>query len=118
MFTSNFLGWNPTAVKKFVDPYEAKLAAALAANPPDEPVKAPEPVAVTAASVGGAFKDPLANPMDLETIKAGAAGIDPTKKEQYLSDADFEKVLGSPRGEFNQMKAWKQNQIKKAKGLF
>jgi len=33
IFTSNFLGWNPTAVKKFVDPYEAKLAAALAANP-------------------------------------------------------------------------------------
>jgi len=45
-------------------------------------------------------------------------GVDPTKKEQYLSDADFEKVLGSPRGEFNNFKAWKQNQIKKAKGLF
>lgn len=46
------------------------------------------------------------------------AGVDPTKKEQYLSDAEFASVMGSPRGEFNALKPWKQSQIKKAKGLF
>jgi len=57
--------------------------------------------------------------VDYDKLKeGGVAGVDPTMKEQYLSDAEFEKVLGSPRGEFNNMKAWKQNQLKKAKGLF
>jgi hypothetical protein len=46
------------------------------------------------------------------------AGVDPRKREQYLSDADFEKVLGSPRAEFNAFKPWKQQQVKKAAGLF
>merc|ERR1719162_803151 len=36
MFTCNFLGWDAEASKKFVDPYEAKLAAAMASNPADE----------------------------------------------------------------------------------
>ena len=44
--------------------------------------------------------------------------VDPTKREQYLSDADFEKVLGSPRAQFNALKPWKQAQLKKVAGLF
>lgn len=118
MFTSNFLGWNPTAVKKFVDPYEAKLAAALAANPADAPPAPAKRPSIGASVLDQDFKDPSTTKFTVDELKAGAAGADPTKKEQYLSDADFEKVMGSPRGEFNNMKAWKQNQIKKAKGLF
>ena len=54
-----------------------------------------------------------------EELKGGVpAGVDPTKKEQYLSDADFEKIMKSPRSEFNEMKAWKQAQLKKAAGLY
>lgn len=34
VFTSLFLGWEPRAVKAFVDPYQAKLDAIKAANPP------------------------------------------------------------------------------------
>ena len=37
---------------------------------------------------------------------------------RYLRDDEFEKVLGSPRAEFNKLKPWKQNQLKKAAGLF
>jgi len=121
IFTSNFLGWNPTAVKKFVDPYEAKLAAALAANPAEAPAPPPakRPSAASASAGGGDFKDPKDLVVDYDKLKeGGVVGVDPTMKEQYLSDAEFEKVLGSPRGEFNNMKAWKQNQLKKAKGLF
>ena len=36
MFTCNFLGWDAEKSQKFVDPYEAKLAAAMASNPADE----------------------------------------------------------------------------------
>jgi len=121
IFTANFLGWNPSATKKFVDPYEAKLAAIEAANPVVE--EAPPPVKRPSAASGAVFdaefKDPSALKVDYaELAKGNVPGVDPTKKEQYLSDAEFEKVLGSPRGEFNAMKPWKQNQIKKAKGLF
>merc|ERR1711907_412672 len=108
---------NPTAVKKFIDPYEAKLKAIEDANPKDEPAPVKQPT-VEAVAVDASFKDPSAHKVDYETLKKGAVpGVDPTKKEQYLSDAEFEKVLGSPRGEFNKLKPWKQNQIKKTTGL-
>jgi len=90
-----------------------------AKNPKDEPAAAPPPKPTTPSVVPGDAKDPSSFKVDYETLKSSMpAGVDPTKKEQYLSDAEFEKVMGSPRGEFNAMKPWKQSQIKKAKGLF
>jgi len=129
IFTCNFLGWDASKKKVFVDPYEAKLQAALAANPVDvsEP-EPPEPVKRT--SVGSAevfsqdFKDPSGGTyaINYEELKKPTdqlpEGVDPRKREQYLSDTEFEKVLGSPRGVFNNLKPWKQNQLKKAAGLF
>ena len=82
------------------------------------------------AILSGDFADPAANGVrgkyslaQLQASKAGnadthLADVDPTKKEQYLSDADFEKYMKSPRSEFNAMKLWKQQQIKKAAGLY
>jgi len=120
LFTANFLGWAPDTKKKFIDPYEAKLAAMQADNPKDEPAAAPPPKRPSASGiVMGDSKDPSSFKVDYEALKGALPpGVDPTKKEQYLSDAEFEKVMGSPRGEFNAMKPWKQSQIKKAKGLF
>ena len=43
---------------------------------------------------------------------------DPRKREQYLKDDEFIKALGSPRSEFEKLKPWKQQQLKKAAGLF
>ncbi|MBN3299062.1 VILI protein, partial [Amia calva] len=45
-------------------------------------------------------------------------GVDPTKKEEYLSDADFKTLLGTTRSDFYRMPAWRQKQLKKAAGLF
>jgi len=56
-----------------------------------------------------------------DALKGGGdppSGVDPAQKEQYLNDDDFVKVLGSPRAEFNLLKPWKKNQLKKAAGLF
>ena len=62
---------------------------------------------------------PGSNSFSYEELKGDLpAGVDPTKKEQYLSDADFERIMKSPRAEFNEMKAWKRNQIKKAASLY
>jgi len=120
MFQANFLGWDESKKKTFVDPYEARLAKIKAANPaepePEKPVPTPPPAApVTAPGDGYTLNyETLKKPSDAPELK----GLDLMKKEQYLSDTEFEKVLGSPRGEFNAMKPWKQNQIKKAAGLF
>ncbi|KAJ8272470.1 hypothetical protein GJAV_G00089460 [Gymnothorax javanicus] len=53
------------------------------------------------------------------------AGVDPLRLELYLSDEDFEgvgdsgkKVLSMPREEYGQLPAWKQVNLKKARGLF
>jgi len=121
IFTCHFLGWDAAKKKAFVDPYEAKLAAALAANPPEEePVDVSEPAPAAKAE---SFEEPGGNyTLNYDELKKPVEqlpkGIDPSKKEQYLSDAEFAKVLGSPRGVFAAMKPWKQAQIKKAAGLF
>ena len=46
------------------------------------------------------------------------AGVDPTRKEAYLADEEFETVLGMSPAAFAELKKWKQNDIKKAKALF
>uniref|UniRef100_A0ACB8FW99 Uncharacterized protein n=1 Tax=Sphaerodactylus townsendi TaxID=933632 RepID=A0ACB8FW99_9SAUR len=45
-------------------------------------------------------------------------GVDPTKKEYYLSDADFCDIFGKTKEEFYQMPKWKQQNEKKQFGLF
>ena len=60
----------------------------------------------------------VGNVKELQAMATSTADVDIGKKEQYLSDADFEKYMKSPRSEFNVMKAWKQQQIKKAAGLY
>ena len=82
--------------------------------PAEAPAPAPAP-----SPVASKFQDPRELKLSYEQLKAGLPeGVDPAKKEQYLSDADFEKVMKSPRAAFNEMKAWKQQQLKKAAGLY
>ncbi|KAI1888925.1 hypothetical protein AGOR_G00173780 [Albula goreensis] len=45
-------------------------------------------------------------------------GVDPGKKEEYLSDEDFETLLGSSRPDFYRLPKWRQNHLKKEAGLF
>ncbi|KAK6490195.1 villin-1 [Huso huso] len=45
-------------------------------------------------------------------------GVDPSRKEDFLSDADFEDLLGTTRSEFSTMPAWRQKHLKKTSGLF
>ncbi|XP_012586791.1 PREDICTED: supervillin isoform X4 [Condylura cristata] len=45
-------------------------------------------------------------------------GVDPLKLEIYLTDEDFECALDMSREEYNALPAWKQVNLKKAKGLF
>lgn len=45
-------------------------------------------------------------------------GLDVSRKEEYLSDAEFEQVFGIDKEEFKSMPAWKRINAKKSKGLF
>ncbi|XP_067308817.1 supervillin isoform X2 [Pseudorasbora parva] len=45
-------------------------------------------------------------------------GVDPLRLEMYLTDEDFESVLDMKREEYDVLPAWKQVNLKKAKGLF
>mmetsp|Transcript_26822 Transcript_26822/g.44525 ORF Transcript_26822/g.44525 Transcript_26822/m.44525 type:complete len:311 (+) Transcript_26822:166-1098(+) len=104
---------------------EEKAAAAEAKRKEEEAAakKAAEEAATAEASKSqGQYKEPMTYSLPYEVLssKEGVVpdGVDPTKKEQYLSDAEFEKIMGSPRGVFNQMKLWKQQQLKRAVNLF
>ncbi|XP_069083203.1 villin-1 isoform X1 [Pleurodeles waltl] len=45
-------------------------------------------------------------------------GVDVTRKEEYLSREDFISIFGMQPHEFKDLPTWKQNNLKKAKGLF
>ncbi|NXK47472.1 VILI protein, partial [Chauna torquata] len=45
-------------------------------------------------------------------------GVDPSRKEQHLSDQDFQAVFGMSRSAFGSLPVWKQQNLKKEKGLF
>uniref|UniRef100_A0A1A7YXZ0 HP domain-containing protein n=1 Tax=Iconisemion striatum TaxID=60296 RepID=A0A1A7YXZ0_9TELE len=52
------------------------------------------------------------------TRKPLPEGVDPQRLEEYLSDEDFKTLFDMSRVEFNAMANWKQQNLKKSKGLF
>ncbi|XP_059390518.1 advillin-like isoform X1 [Carassius carassius] len=45
-------------------------------------------------------------------------GVDPGKREEYLTDAEFENLFGCTRQNFQRLPKWRQNDLKKKAGLF
>jgi advillin len=65
------------------------------------------------------YLDPATNKMDYEQLKgAFPTGVDPARKEAYLPDDKFQEIFGMTPAAFNDLKQWKKNDLKKAKGLF
>lgn len=153
LFTSHFLGWDHSKARTFIDPYEAKLAIALAAQasltePPvmtrgnfvdpleqkrkeeEAAAKAEMEAELAAEEESAPAAPPAAAPaaapvvsgqtIPYETLKLPEvpAGVDPSRKEDYLSDADFKTVFKCSRAEFKELKPWKQQAMKKAADLF
>uniref|UniRef100_A0AAY4C4I7 Villin-1 n=1 Tax=Denticeps clupeoides TaxID=299321 RepID=A0AAY4C4I7_9TELE len=73
-------------------------------------------------------RDPISMATNLPTFPADKLvnklpedlpeGVDATKKEEYLSNEDFTRILGMGRMDFYAMPVWKQQNLKKQKGLF
>jgi hypothetical protein len=72
---------------------------------------------VSAASALSVYQNQV---YSLEQLKAATLpeGIDATRKEQYLSDADFQKLFEMTKAEFNALPKWKGNGLKKKVGLY
>lgn len=66
------------------------------------------------------YEDPAEKQYSYEDIISDKrpAGVDPTRKEAYLTDVEFQAVMDCTRAEFLQMPKWKQQNLKKAKKLF
>uniref|UniRef100_A0A671RGH2 Advillin-like n=1 Tax=Sinocyclocheilus anshuiensis TaxID=1608454 RepID=A0A671RGH2_9TELE len=45
-------------------------------------------------------------------------GVDPEKREEYLTDAEFENLFGCTRDNFQRLPKWRQNDLKKKAGMF
>ncbi|KAL8612459.1 hypothetical protein ACOMHN_058587 [Nucella lapillus] len=58
------------------------------------------------------------HPVDVLRKRTLPKGVDPSCKERYLSDPDFEAVFGIPRVDYQEMRPWRQVQLKKKVGLF
>jgi hypothetical protein len=121
MFTTYFVGWDPELFNKksFEDPYEKKLReanekknAAAGSTSSAAAVAAPVVAAPKAvATASGTFT--------YEQLKSGVPdGVDPTKKEEYLSNEDFAAKFGVDKATFAAQPKWKRDAKKKELGLF
>ena len=85
---------------------EAKALAAEEKWGKKEEVKFSEPVG------DGSFHD-------IEVLRTTTPeGVDPTKKEQYLDEAQFKTAFGMDKAAFNELKAWRQKKLKQEQKLF
>ena len=103
------LGPDPEYAGCVADP-DAEASAPPVPDPPlvAHPTPVPQPTMHLAASV-----------FDLETLKSSLPdGVDANKKEESLSDADFQAAFGMTKDDFAGLPKWKKQQKKKEVGLF
>jgi len=116
LFTSFFVDWDTNYFKSriFEDPYEKKLREMKLAKegvvtadvPP--PTPAPKPVTLKTANI-----------FTYEELKQGIPeGVDPTRKEDYISEEEFFGLFGMKRNQFKSLPKWKQNNQKRNLCLF
>jgi hypothetical protein len=122
IFTCNFQGWKASAAG-FVDPYEARLAKlreereASKAQEDGGAAAAPAAAPVEAAPAAG-YDTKYSHEELVEARPGGGLNLDWPNKERYLSDADFQTVLGCSPAEFDKLPAWKRKAKKKGASLF
>lgn len=113
-FTCHFHGWNP-AKWSGGKTYE-ELKRELESSNPSGDLGDMGPTCVVSALES--FSNIVCT---FEQLCSGGSlpdGVDPTKKEQYLTEADFQKHMGMSKADFNKLPAWKGNVLKKKVGLF
>lgn len=110
MFTAHFMGWDDSKSRAAGgDPYAEKL----------KMLKNGGLEKITNAKEALGYADPATTKFAYADLKGkNVAKVDPSKKHEYLSDAEFKKVFKMSLQEFYQQKDWKQKQLKQSTGLF
>ncbi|XP_032126247.1 villin-like protein isoform X8 [Sapajus apella] len=72
-------------------------------------------VSSTSASINGALPREQLMHQAAEDLPEG---VDPARREFYLSDSDFQDIFGKSKEEFYNMATWRQRQEKKQLGFF
>uniref|UniRef100_A0A3B3BIV4 Villin-like n=1 Tax=Oryzias melastigma TaxID=30732 RepID=A0A3B3BIV4_ORYME len=115
-FTGWFNAWDPLKwnVSLKVDLSDSTQGLDFSPKSPTSP-KAKFPPFPTSVG-GGRYLDPelLVNKEASELPE----GVDPSQREEHLSDMDFESLLGTNRADFQRLPKWRQNDLKKKAGLF
>eukprot|EP01031_Cornospumella_fuschlensis_P032521 gene32521-39321_t len=71
------------------------------------------------AAPAASYPAPTPGSFNLEQLKGALpSSVDPTRKEEYLSDADFQKAFGMDRNAFKALAKWKRDDAKKKVGIF
>lgn len=115
MFTMHFIGWSDR--ERGGKTYEELCAEMEASNP--DPTKATKAL-VQDLSVAMKSVEIGATKFKYEELKGANCpkDVQPTHKEQYLTDEDFMTVFKIDKAAFNGMAKWKQSGLKKKVGLF
>ncbi len=75
--------------------------------------------ATTEANNSQSYLNPADNSFSFEELKAKfPAGVDPSKKEEYLSNSEFVTLFGVDKATFAGQPKWKRDAKKKELGLF
>uniref|UniRef100_A0A8D2KRB0 Villin-1 n=1 Tax=Varanus komodoensis TaxID=61221 RepID=A0A8D2KRB0_VARKO len=116
-FTGWFLAWDPLcwSDKKTYEDLKAELTDESSLNQVTS-VKESFNANTTMGSLSFATY-PLEKLMNVPAEEL-PKGVNPCKKEHYLSEEDFQAVFGMSRQQFSTLATWKQQAIKKEKGLF
>jgi len=109
-FTGHFLSWNP-AKWSSGKTYEQMKAEAVSGNVD------PALLVSSLASVKTVFLSTTTYPY-AELVSNPHESVDKTKKEQYLSDAEFVQYLGCTKADFVAMPTWKSSGLKKKAKLY
>jgi len=113
-FTTHFPEWEEEVSEQWMA--EDAFAAAQK-KIKDE--SASDKAAVQQSAGSGDFKDPSFTKYTLDELKAGIPdGVNPAKKEYYLSEDEFKACFNMTYEAWEGLKDWKRKDFKKKAGLF
>ena len=118
-FTTHFPEWEEEVSQEWLapDPY---TAAKMTTTAEREAYYAQKKTEQSAGESGdGDWADAETTKHALDTLKnTFPEGVNPRRKEYYLTDADFQAVFGMDVSAWEGLKEWKRKDLKKKAGLF
>lgn len=113
-FTVQFIQWEPEVAEKWLETDKQHMTEVA-----EEEKKAEDAQAVINNNPFKGMLDPATNKFPYEMLKTSfPEGVPPTKKEYYLSDEEWDKIIGKSKEEWEALKQFQKDRTKKATGLF